>query len=94
MWEGEEERLNVEDQLGAVVGLWAGVDEPALSHGRKDGKEEWFCERSPGNSYLEDICYSMILLLRAVENVGEMDQVLSVGSIYSIYRHETDKDVF
>ena len=36
----------------------------------------------------------MILLLRAVENVGEMNQVLSVGSIYSIYRHETDKDVF
>lgn len=32
------ERLNVEDQLGAVVGLWAGVDEPALSHGRKDGE--------------------------------------------------------
>lgn len=50
--------------------------------------------RSPGNSYLEDICYSMILLLRAVENVGEMNQVFSVGSIYSIYRHETDKDVF
>ena len=67
---------------------------PALSHGLKDGKEEWFCECSPGNSYLEDICYSMFLLLRAVENVGEMNQGLSVGSIYSIYRHETDKDVF
>ena len=36
----------------------------------------------------------MILVLRAMENIREMNQALSVGNLYSVYRHETDKDFF
>lgn len=36
----------------------------------------------------------MILVLRAMETIREMNQALSVGNLYSIYRHKTDKDVF
>lgn len=84
MWEDEEERLDVEDQVGAVA-------RTAWPWRWGTG---WLCRTSSGSSYLEDTYYSMILVLSAVEHIRKMDQALSVGSIYSIYRHETDNGDF
>lgn len=65
---------------------------PALSCGHRDGKEG-DSQRVHWASYLEDNCYSMNLVLRAVEHTkGKKSQALSIENLHS--GHKTDKDDF